>query len=89
MKKLLFAIMAGALITASCVSEIRETVQTTGAVLSLTASTEQPAGTRTMVAVAGEVFWEKGDEIKVSHVLRYRKTLIKAMNLPAVITSVQ
>ena len=64
MKKLLFAIMAGALITVSC-KDIQETDFMKITQLTLTASTEQPVGTRTIVAGAGEVFWEKGDEIKV------------------------
>ena len=33
--------------------------------LTLTASVEQPAGTRTLIAGDTQVWWEKGDEIKV------------------------
>ena len=64
MKKLLFALTALAMIAVSC-KDIQETDFMKITQLTLTASTEQPVGTRTMVAGAGEVFWEKGDEIKV------------------------
>ena len=52
------------MIAVSC-KDIQETDFMKITQLTLTASTEQPVGTRTMVAGAGEVFWEKGDEIKV------------------------
>ncbi len=64
MKKLLFALTAVAMIAVSC-KDIQETDFMKITQLTLTATTEQPVGTRTMVAGAGEVFWEKGDEIKV------------------------
>ena len=64
MKKLLFALTALALIAVSC-KDIQETDYMKITQFTLTATTEQPVGTRTMVAGAGEVFWEKGDEIKV------------------------
>ncbi len=64
MKKLLFALTAVAMVAVSC-KDIQETDFMKITQLTLTATTEQPVGTRTMVAGAGEVFWEKGDEIKV------------------------
>ena len=64
MKKLLFALTAVAMIAVSC-KDIQEPDFMKITQLTLTATTEQPVGTRTMVAGAGEVFWEKGDEIKV------------------------
>ena len=64
MKKLLLAFSALALVAVSC-KDIQETDFLADGSLKLTASVEQPAGTRTLVAGAGEVFWEKGDDIKV------------------------
>ena len=64
MKKLLLAFSALALVAVSC-KDIQETDFLADGALKLTASVEQPAGTRTLVAGAGEVFWEKGDDIKV------------------------
>lgn len=67
MKKLLFALTALAMIAVSCVSEIRETVQMEqySAAISLTASTEKPVGTRSVVEEGTQVFWEPGDEVAV------------------------
>ena len=64
MKKLLFAVMAGALIAISCVDEICEPVQMETEALSLTASVEIPIGSRTVIEEGTQVFWEPGDEIK-------------------------
>ena len=51
MKKLLFAVMAGALLSVSCVKDICEPVQMErdSADVSLTATTEKPVGTRSIV----------------------------------------
>ena len=64
MKKLLLAFSALALLAVSC-KDIQETDFLAEGALTLTASMEQPVGTRTLVAGAGEVFWERGDDIKV------------------------
>jgi hypothetical protein len=64
MKKFAWAILGVVLALTACKDLQEELVMQVGK-LSLTATTEQSAGTRTLVAGAGDVFWEKGDEIKV------------------------
>ena len=65
MKKILFAAMA--LLAVSCMDDLRETVlmEQDSAAISLTASTERPVGTRSVVEEGTLVFWEPGDEVAV------------------------
>ena len=64
MKKYIAA-LAGLALSLSACQDIQEKDFMKTTALTLTASVEQPVGTRTLIAGDSQVWWEKGDEIKV------------------------
>ena len=64
MKKYIAA-LAGLALSLSACQDLQEKDFMKTTALTLTASVEQPVGTRTLIAGDSQVWWEKGDEIKV------------------------
>ena len=64
MKKIVAA-LAGLALSLSACQDLQEKDFMKTTALTLTASVEQPVGTRTLIAGDSQVWWEKGDEIKV------------------------
>ena len=64
MKKYIAA-LAGLALSLSACQDLQEKDFMKTKALTLTASVEQPVGTRTLIAGDSQVWWEKGDEIKV------------------------
>lgn len=64
MKKIVAA-LAGLTLSLSACQDLQEKDFMKTTALTLTASVEQPVGTRTLIAGDSQVWWEKGDEIKV------------------------